>query len=421
MPIITLTKSIANKLNSPLRPLTEKQKLKLQSAIWKIIVSCIFLYPLLPIFGSRMLDSTVNFVIFCSSLLYIFIFRKNIKKSFFNLIIIVFFLNLFGSALFVSDLVSNLNKVYDFFIILLLFYFAKLTPKNNQIVLIKTLLLSCCFVAIYSLWALFNNYFVKELLSQSRALAPFINPNLLAGYLIILIFISLGLLLQKKEEAKWVFDKYLAFFCVLISFIAFFFTKSIGGWLSLLSLLPFLLFWRKKINKKSITAILVIGLLSIIVFYLRLNNPEKITNPFFSIHQRVAYWRGTTEIIKQHPFVGVGLGNFYLPGSRYSHNSYLQIWGELGMIGILSWLVIVFNYVRMNLKILIASKNTLLSLAIFAAGLSFLLHNIVDFSFFIPQVAFLWWIILGLTTRKFTDISLNDHKNCSQKGNNQKN
>ena len=98
------------------------------------------------------------------------------------------------------------------------------------------------------------------------------------------------------------------------------------------------------------------------------------------------------KIIKEHPLKGVGLGSFSLKESRYSHNSYLQIWAETGIIGFMLWLVIVFLF----LKKFFLAKNKTYNIAIFCAGLTFLIHNLIDFSFFISGVSFLWWVVLGL-------------------------
>ncbi|MFH1768867.1 MAG: hypothetical protein ABH858_06885, partial [Candidatus Omnitrophota bacterium] len=73
----------------------------------------------------------------------------------------------------------------------------------------------------------------------------------------------------------------------------------------------------------------------------------------------------------------------------------LQIWAETGLLGILSWLIIIFWFIKNNL-INLGDKNDY-RLGLFLSGIAFLLHNIIDYGFFIPQAAFLWWIVLGLS------------------------
>ena len=112
--------------------------------------------------------------------------------------------------------------------------------------------------------------------------------------------------------------------------------------------------------------------------------------------------------------------------SRYAHNSYLQIWPEMGLLGLFSfdWLICgVFrlwfrNFTESLYKNQAACLFTPLEagrrrcptaaygslpLTGFTASAVFLLHNFLDFTFFLPEVAFIWWVILGL-------ITVQDHK-----------
>lgn len=99
-------------------------------------------------------------------------------------------------------------------------------------------------------------------------------------------------------------------------------------------------------------------------------------------------------MITAHPFVGVGLGNFNLNQTRYAHNSYLQIWAEIGLLGIVSFLWLVITVLKCGLKSL---KNDRIRIAgLLSANIIFLAHNFIDFSFFLPEVVFLWWVILGV-------------------------
>lgn len=65
-------------------------------------------------------------------------------------------------------------------------------------------------------------------------------------------------------------------------------------------------------------------------------------------HVRFAIWADTISLIKEHPLLGVGLGNLkvhfptvqkeslflYTQYLKDAHNDYLQIWAELGLIGL---------------------------------------------------------------------------------------
>jgi O-antigen ligase len=133
-----------------------------------------------------------------------------------------------------------------------------------------------------------------------------------------------------------------------------------------------------------------------ITFSLRWQEGKDFTQPLFSLHKRVLYWKESIEIIRQHPFKGIGIGNLSLKETRFSHNSYLQLWAETGILGLLSWLGIIFIFLTENIKKIKLSSNKKFLAGIISGGVAFLLHNLIDFSFFIPQISFLWWVILGM-------------------------
>jgi len=134
----------------------------------------------------------------------------------------------------------------------------------------------------------------------------------------------------------------------------------------------------------------------VIIFILRSAPYRQHTQPFFSMIMRLNYWKDAFEIIKRHPLVGVGLGNFNLKFSRYAHNSYIQIWAEMGILGLCAFIWVIYTTLTTSLKNLTKSPNRSQDVYLFIAGIIFLIHNFLDFTFFLPEVVFIWWIILGL-------------------------
>ncbi|MEI7750664.1 MAG: hypothetical protein WCJ71_01120, partial [Candidatus Omnitrophota bacterium] len=88
----------------------------------------------------------------------------------------------------------------------------------------------------------------------------------------------------------------------------------------------------------------------------------------------------------------VGFGNFDLTGSRYAHNSFLQLWAEAGLINIASFLWLIVLVLKNSWR----SSESKLKAGLFGGVCVFLVHNLMDFSFFLPAVSFIWWIMLGL-------------------------
>ena len=154
-----------------------------------------------------------------------------------------------------------------------------------------------------------------------------------------------------------------------------------------------------KLGKKRI--LLITGLMITIglVFFLRQMATKQHILPTTSVIMRFNYWIDTLRIIKTAPLQGLGLGNFNLVSSRYAHNSYLQIWAEMGIVGIVSFLWLILIVFKSALKNFKDSANKQQIAGLITASTVFLIHNFVDFSFFLPEVALIWWIILGLSSK----------------------
>lgn len=392
--------------------------------MWSIIIIYLFSFPLLAVFIPAETQIAVNLIFSGLSIIYLVIHKKIIKVNLAVLIVIVLYLNIIISSLLFSRFNNALNTSADYLFLFLLFYLANTSDTKEKKTLIGALVIGGTLVAVYSLRAFFilsksvlsylseqhiDYSFATEFLTANRAFSPFITSNLLAGYLIMIIFLIIGLLFENKTKTS----KLILIPGMSICLVSLFYTKSLGAWLTLFVSLIIFFIVTKKINRKALLLIFILLIIIITVIVIRSNNTLKITQPLFSLQQRASYWSDTIEIIKEYPFRGIGWGNFSSQKSLYSHNSFLQIWAEIGMLGILSWLIICFLFIYNNLKIIKNLNNKAYHSAFFCAGLSFIIHNVIDFSFYIPQVAFIWWVILGLTTRSFGKISFNNHKNSS--------
>ncbi|MDD3345525.1 MAG: O-antigen ligase family protein [Candidatus Omnitrophica bacterium] len=228
-----------------------------------------------------------------------------------------------------------------------------------------------------------NSSFVLDYLRQKRVFFPFVTPGVLAGYLAMTFPLTL---LYKKT--LWLSAPLLL--CAL------FLTESIGALISLfIGMLIMISLTDSPARTKSIIALAVFIIIPI-AFFMRIIPGRDHLSPLFSLSMRVDYWKNTLEIIKTHPFLGVGPGNFNLVYSRYAHNSLLQFMAETGVFGLLSLTWFVCAAAAPAIRSILAKKESLIlfvSLAIFA------IHNLMDFSFFLPEASLSAWAILGLLVK----------------------
>ncbi len=187
---------------------------------------------------------------------------------------------------------------------------------------------------------------------QARAVATLENPNMLGEYLILILPIAVGMFIGRGEGLR----RFQAFVCIGIMGVCLILTWSRGAWLGLIfAALLFLFMW----HRRSVWLILA-GIASIPILPAIL--PASIVSRFTSIGNmtdsstsyRVYIWRATVNMIEDNFLSGIGIGEgawdrlyplyAYLgvEAAPHSHNLYLQIWLELGIIGLLVFIVFLF-------------------------------------------------------------------------------
>ncbi|MEI8012812.1 MAG: O-antigen ligase family protein [Candidatus Omnitrophota bacterium] len=242
---------------------------------------------------------------------------------------------------------------------------------------------------------------ITQFIQQKRIYAVMITPNALGGYLTMLV--PLVLFLKNK-------------FWILPIAIALILTKSIGAILALLLIFPFYVYQRRLFNPSIFLIFLNIILIIIGIMAWRSQTHINIFNLEFSLEMRWSYWKETWAIIQAHPFSGIGLGNFNLTNTRYSHNIFLQLWAETGLAGILSFLYMITTILYKIWDIIKINDNPAHITALFFAIIIFLVHNMIDFTFYIPEISLIWCIILGLAcnqSSKMNGGAMPDEKNLN--------
>jgi O-antigen ligase len=185
--------------------------------------------------------------------------------------------------------------------------------------------------------------------------ATFILSNTFAGFLVIVIPIFVGILIDMYRH--FVTNPPLVAMVarmVLIGLcgIALMRTGSKGGYIALLvGGLTFAgcILWRDPRGRKAVK----LGMLCALILGALLYASGMFTRFYRtnrSLQVRSTYFGSAIRIIQDYPLAGVGLGNFadyhtYYKGeeqneSQKVHNDYLQIWAELGSFGILGFLLI---------------------------------------------------------------------------------
>ncbi|HSD83678.1 MAG TPA: O-antigen ligase family protein, partial [Anaerolineae bacterium] len=131
---------------------------------------------------------------------------------------------------------------------------------------------------------------------------------------------------------------------------------------------------------------------------------------------RLALWKSTLEMIRDHPWFGVGPDNFLyayrghymLPEAwqesslSHPHNVVLDFAARLGLmgLGVFIWLQIAFWVtafrVMRQAKRALARDQWALIIGLMASMIDFLTHGLVDASYFVVDLAFVFMLTLAL-------------------------
>jgi len=250
--------------------------------------------------------------------------------------------------------------------------------------------------------------------SLARLTASFGSANALGGWLLIVIFIFLGLLLFKQNGGllKKIKKNMLFGMLTILSLICLILTYSRGAWLGFfIGVVVFIYHYvlSSLSFKNKVLWYLVIGLLSVAVF---LASPQIIQERVSSIGDmninlnRTSLWKESISIIEDFPVFGSGLNTYSAVarnykmregGGIYPHNSFLQKAAETGVLGLVAFLWILFSFFNMGIRHF-KQKNNYLILGFLSGILAFLVQSFFDTNIYSLQLVVLFWFMLGLTT-----------------------
>jgi O-antigen ligase len=269
---------------------------------------------------------------------------------------------------------------------------------------------------------------------------PFVNPNHFAGYIEMVIPLSLGLFIVKwrhlRRERQGGIREFLLNVgteegcrLILFSFLivlmvgALFLSSSRAGMISFLGSMVCLLSMLVKGERKGRNVLIVVGLFMCISSFLMWMGIRPLLEEFgsvrdiskdYDIQYRFQNWRDAGKLVRDFPMFGTGLETFSSIFPKYKtsdlqyyylhlENDYLQLLCEMGILGfgIFLWLVLRFfrqiasGYSPYDPREL--SSVHYLSLYGCLTGLvAIMIHSFWDFNMHIPSNALLLSMFMGL-------------------------
>ncbi|MCG8499146.1 MAG: O-antigen ligase family protein [Firmicutes bacterium] len=331
------------------------------------------------------------------------------------------FILLFTGAVIYGSVTSfafqNSTKIALVYVAFILFYILlvnTIKTKRQLYGLVVLLVLSALLVGLYGIYQYYfgvpttQSWIDEEMFEdlKVRVYATWENPNVLGEYLVILIPIALALFWTAK---KWIYRLiYGGITAVLL--LCMLFTLSRGSWLGLILALGIFAVLRDR-------RLVVLGVIGILILPFVL--PASFIDRFSSIgnlqdtstNYRVSIWIGSLKIIGDYWPSGIGLGaeafskiypRYALAGAAFAlhaHNFYLQILVETGVVGLLSFLLVIFIFYKNVLASYWKTKDYFLStfmVALSAGMAGYLLNGLFDNIWYNYRMVLFFWTMIAL-------------------------
>ncbi len=328
----------------------------------------------------------------------------------------LFIIALAISTIIASDKLAALGLLKGFFIDPLLVFWLiwQFIKKEDLLKLFWGLIGSGTFVALHTI--------ILKILGNSTADGRVIgifgySPNYVALFLAPVAVLLIAYGLQLTAHRKYL----LLMICgpiLVISLAAIYFSGSRGGFLAILGGTGIFIlsnFWgwiRQRISAKIIIAILILSSLYISWTYFQPDfsvSPENGGRIATSNNLRWQIWETTLELAKEHPLLGVGLGNFqnafgaltqnrpnfpeYItPMALTPHNIFLLFWLETGILGLVAfiWLLVIFFHQALK------NLNSKYSPIILGVMSTLVLYGFIEASIWKNDLSIIFWVIWGM-------------------------
>lgn len=165
----------------------------------------------------------------------------------------------------------------------------------------------------------------------------------------------------------------------------------------------------------------IVGLIIFSAMFLKIiDKTHMVYDTLGSFKVRLNYWKACPSMVRDFPF-GSGIGTFGSIYTKYkipqarevqlAHNSFLQLWTEIGTLGVLGFLLVWIMFFRNWQKTFRIAYTKALSIGMYMGCGAFLIHSLVDFGFYVPGISMNVWLFIGMIeamktkSKKGTDAS----------------
>ena len=246
-----------------------------------------------------------------------------------------------ASVFYSSDLKSSFSdwlRLVSVFSVYLLGRILFVTPDKVRTAFTAVLLSSLIPMAVACVQLVTHKGLVQDG-EALRIAGTFLHPNAFASYILILLIFGISQWFEKKKMVAPFFLRAI----VCVSSMIFIFTFSRGAWIAFVVAVLFLGVFRYR----KLLVLLPLGLILVIgVVPSARARIENIFHPGGYARSRSAWawredaWKQILPLVYQKPILGHGLGTVETEFGFMTHNDYLRLAAETGILGLLAYLLL---------------------------------------------------------------------------------
>lgn len=330
--------------------------------------------------------------------------------------LLIFICALCLSLLFAQNR-SEALRVFFFYVTAVLFCFSlvgTVTNRGRLMSILGFIYLALLLTGVYAIFQRIQGVAVDSSLTDlklnagmpGRVYSTLENPNNYAEFILLTFPVSLVFCMGIVDR-RW---KTLCLASLVVPVAALLMTYSRSGWVSFaLAAVVFLALW----DKRLLPLVIIAGVIALPIL------PDSIFNRILTIGStsdtsnmyRVYIWSAGLQMLRHHGLTGIGLGtsnfvsiyaDYCLPQATraaHSHMIYMEVWLELGLIGLIGFLGIYLGAIRRAVRCLRHAdpmlRHVLIACVSSLVGISFL--GMAEYIWFYPRILFAFFILLGIT------------------------
>lgn len=325
---------------------------------------------------------------------------------------------------------QSVRQVAVYGVFMLTYFMAANSVRSRQMAqkTVLALILSCFAASMLGVYQNFvgvestASWIDSEMFAEigSRVVGPFDNPNVFGEYLIMLLPLAVALVLTRRGAQRLI-----GIAVTLAAGAALVYTWSRGAWLGAMASIGLLLvLYHAVLLRLVVPAIVALPFVAAAL-------PSAIVSRLTSIGNladtstayRVSIWTASVNMLKDIFESGIGTGSaafsavypaYALGGAAYAlhaHNLYLQIFVELGVVGIAVFVLMLFFFFRSVFSCYRTLGDRTQATIILAMGLgvfALLVQGLTDNVWYNYRIVLLFWLLMGIVIGMGRDDGLSD-------------